>query len=61
MKQLGATAESQQLVACGILEKIGTAQSYQALRGLAETTTSRAVRVEAALAADAIAKRIDTK
>lgn len=61
LKLLGATAESLQLVACGLLEKIGTAQSYQRLRDLSEATTNRAVRVEAALAADAIAKRIDAK
>jgi hypothetical protein len=61
LKLLGGSFDSQQLVACGLLEKIGTAQSYQVLRDLTEATTSRAVRVEAALAADAIAKRIDAK
>jgi hypothetical protein len=61
LKLLTGASESQQLLACGLLEKIGTAQSYQALSDLAEATASRAVRVESALAADAIAKRIDTK
>jgi hypothetical protein len=61
LKLLGNKAESQQLLACGLLEKIGTAQSYQPLRDLAEATTSRAVRVEAAIAADAILKRTEAK
>ncbi len=61
MNLLSSTAESQQLLACGMLEKIGTAQSYQVLRDLAEATTSRAVRVEAALAADTIAKRLEAR
>ena len=53
--------EAQQLLACGLLEEIATAQGYQALRDLAERTNSRIVRVECSLAADAVAKRLDAK
>ena len=57
-KLLAAKADGTVLAACDVLEEIGTADSVPALRKLADDTTSKAVRIEAASAADAIEKRL---
>lgn len=57
-KMLTAKADGTALAACDVLAEIGTADSVTALRKLADDTTSKAVRIEAASAADAIEKRL---
>lgn len=57
-KMLTAKADGTTLAACDVLAEIGTADSVTALRKLADDTTSKAVRIEAASAADAIQKRL---
>lgn len=57
-KLLSAKADGTVLAACDVLEQIGTAETVPALRKLADDTTSKAVRIEAASAADAIEKRL---
>lgn len=57
--QLAARSESAVLAACDVLEQIGTAESVAALRRLADDpATSKAVRIEATSAADAIEQRL---
>ena len=57
-KLLTAKADGTVIAACDVLEQIGTAETVPALRKLADDTTSKAVRIEAASAADAIEKRL---
>ncbi len=57
-KLLTAKADSTVMAACDVLEQIGTADTVPVLRKLADDTTSKAVRMEAASAADAIEKRL---
>jgi hypothetical protein len=55
---LGSANEATVLVACEVLEQIGGEKSLAALRKVADEAQTRAVRVEAASAANAIAKRV---
>jgi hypothetical protein len=57
-KLLSSKADGTVLAACDVLEQIGTAETVPVLRKLADDTTSKAVRIEAASAADAIEKRL---
>ncbi len=57
-KQLAAKADSTVMAACDVLAEVGTADTVPVLRKLADETPSRAVRIEAASAADAIEKRL---
>ena len=57
-KLLAAKADSTVMAACDVLAEIGTADTVPALRKLADDTPSKAVRMEAASAADAIEKRL---
>jgi hypothetical protein len=57
-KLLTAKADGTVIAACDVLGEIGTAESVPALRKLADDTPSKAVRIEAATAADAIQKRL---
>lgn len=52
------SADGTVLAACDVLAEIGTADSLPALRKLADDTHSKAVRVEATDAADAILRRL---
>lgn len=58
-EQLTSKSEPMVLAACEVLEQIGGEQSHADLRKLADTATTRAVRVEAATAAAAIAERLN--
>lgn len=60
-KLLAAKADGTVLAACDVLSEIGTAESAAALRKLADQTPSRAVRIEATTAADAIDERLSGK
>jgi hypothetical protein len=57
-KLLAAKADGTVLAACDVLSEIGTAETAAALRKLADQTPSRAVRIEATTAADAIDERL---
>jgi hypothetical protein len=57
-KVLTGNGDATTLAACDVLEQIGTAESVTALRKLADETTSKAVRLEATSAAEAIEKRL---
>jgi hypothetical protein len=57
-KLLASKADGTLLAACDVLEQIGTADTVPVLRKLADDTTSKAVRQEAASSADAIEKRL---
>ncbi len=57
-KLLTAKGDGTVIAACDVLEQIGTADTVPVLRKLADDTPSRAVRIEAASAADAIEKRL---
>lgn len=57
-KLLANKADGTVLVACDVLAEIGTADTVPALRKLADDTSSKAVRIEAATAADEIEKRL---
>lgn len=60
-KLLAAKADGTVMAACDVLAEIGTAESVSSLRKLADDTASKAVRFEAASAADAIEKRLGEK
>lgn len=55
---LDSSADGTVMAACDVLAEIGTAESVPVLRKLADDTTSKAVRIEATDAADAIQKRL---
>lgn len=55
---LASDREPVALVACEVLERVGGPNAVAALRGLAETTKSRAVRQDASQAAEAIGERL---
>jgi hypothetical protein len=57
-KLLTAKGDSTVMAACDVLAEIGTTETVPVLRKLADDTTSKAVRIEAASAADAIEKRL---
>lgn len=57
-KLLTTKADGTVIAACDVLEQIGTADTVPVLRKLADDTSSKAVRIEAASAADAIEKRL---
>lgn len=56
---LASKSEPMVLTACEVLEQIGGEQSLDDLRKLADTASTRAVRVEAATAATTIAERLN--
>jgi hypothetical protein len=58
---LSSSADGTVLAACDVLAEIGTADSLPALRKLADDTASKAVRIEATDAADAIRRRLEQK
>jgi hypothetical protein len=60
-KLLAAKADGTVLAACDVLSEIGTAETVPVLRKLADQTPSRAVRIEATTAADAIDERLKNK
>jgi hypothetical protein len=58
LRLLGGKPDATVLAACDVLAEVGTAESVPALRKLADETVSKAVRLEATAAADAIEKRL---